>query len=252
MSKFADKLQRIYRTTAQSIGFRKSATETEVNSPLLIADLTGVGVKKASDIVNSGIDAAVISSEGLDASSFKSLVTGTGDIPLGLLLAKNSIENIPDFVDSGCDFIVFDVQTPLESINREGLGKILKIDRSLTPGMVKAINDLSMPIDGVFVAGDASPVTVELVLICQFFADLLDKPLLVTISPTVTRGELSSLREAGVNGLLLPERVPAKVFAGLKKIITGLPKTSKRKTRGSALIPQIGGEQKVEMEEEED
>ena len=251
MSKFASKLQRIYRTPASSVGFRKSDSEAESPSLLLVADLTKADVKKAKGIIDSGIDAIILSSGGLDTETFERLVSSAGDIPLGLLIESTSREKIADFVESGCDFIIFDLLTPLEVVNKEGLGKILKIDPSLAPGLVRSINELTLPVDGVFVAGEDAAVTIEHLLTCQFFAELLNEPLLTNVSSSVTSSELSSLRGAGVTGLISPQGLSGKAFVELRKKISSLPKTAKRKAGPGALLPHVGTELETEVEEEE-
>lgn len=256
MSKFADKLGRIYRTAAPALGFRKSAEEAELPPLLLVADLNKTGVKKAKSIVDSGIDAAIVSSESIDADSFKELATGTGEIPLGLLVEENSSqEKIQDLINSGGDFVIFGLQAPLETISKEELGRVLKIEPSLAPGLIRAINELSLSIDAVLIAGDNPTVTIERLLTCQLFAGLVNKPLLINVNSSLTSDELSNLHRAEIKGLILPEGTPLKVFAELKKTISSLPKTPKRKTSISVLLPGIGATpetKKVEEEEEEE
>ena len=257
MSKFADKLQNTRNNITTSIGFRKSATaEQETRSALLIADLTKAGEKKTKSIIKSGIDAAVISMSGLDVTSFKELTAAIGDIPLGLLTDHNTPDNITEFIEYGCDFIIFDLKTPLKAINKDGVGKILKIDSTLTPGMTKAINELSLSIDGVLIAVESSALTIEHLLIFRLFTDLLDKPVLTTVEPSLTNDELSSLHKSGIKGLMLTQGTSAKTFTDLKKQIEALPKIKATKPGHNAVLPRITDNQKsmaeVEEEEEED
>ncbi len=253
MSKFADKLGRIYKAAAPALGFRKSTEEAELPPLLLVADLTKASVKKLKSVVDSGIDAAVLNSENVDAASFKELSTSKGDVPLGLLAEEGSSqEKIQELIDAGCDFIVFGLQTPLEIINKEGLGKILKIEPSLTPGLLRAINELSLPIDAVLIAGDSSTVTIERLLTCQLFVGFLNKPVLINVNSSLTSSELSSLQGTGVKGLILPEGTPLKVFTELKKTISSLPKTPKHKTSAGVLLPHISTQPETKKVEEED
>jgi len=251
MSKFAEKLQRIYRGSAPSLGFRKS-DEAESAPLLIVASLTKTGTAEANALVAVGIDAGIISAKGLSAKSFGELARVLGDIPLGLSLESTEKEAIAKSIDLGCDFVVFGLKTPLEAVNKEGLGRVLKIEPSLEPGLVRAINALPLSIDGVLVTGDEPAITIERLLIYQRFTELLNKPLLVNLSSNVTADELSSLFEAGINGLVLPEVLSADVFANLKKSASGLSRTAKRKTKASALLPRVSGELEAEVEEEEE
>ena len=256
MSKFADKLNRIYKSSAPALGFRKSREETELPSLLLVADLTKAVVKKSKGIADREMDAAVISSESIDADNFKELIKSTGEVPLGLLLEEGSSqEKIQQMIDAGCDFVVFGLQVPLEAINKEGLGKVLEIEPSLTPGLIRAVNELSPPIDAALIASNAATITIERLLTFQLFAGLLNKPILVNVNSELTSGELNSLHETGVKGLILPEGTSLKVFAELRKTISSLPKTPKRKTSAGVMLPHISTQpetKKVEEEEEEE
>jgi hypothetical protein len=254
MSKFAEKLQRVYRGAAAPIGFRRS-TEAEPPPLLVIANLTKVGAAEAKAIADAGIDAGIVIGAGLDAKSFGQLSKAIGDVPLGLFLGSAEKEEIAQSVDLNCDFVVFGLKTPLEAVSREDVGKFLRVEPSLDSGLVRAINELPLTVDGVLVAGEELSVTVERLLICQRFADLLTKPLLMTVNLSVTSTEISSLFQAGVNGLVLPEKAPTETLAELKKVIASLPKVAKRQSKGAALLPRLGGGLGAEVqggEEEEE
>jgi hypothetical protein len=251
MSKFAEKLQRIYRGSAPALGFRK--TDEEEGPPLLIvAGLTKTGAAEANALVAAGIDAGVVGAKGLSAKSFGELTKAVGDVPLGLSLESTEKEAIAKSIDLGYDFVFFGLKTPLEAVNKEGLGRVLKIEPSLEPGLVRAINTLPLEIDGVLIAGDEPTVTVERLLIYQRFTELLNKPLLVNVNSNVTAEELRSLFEAGINVLVLPETLSVEVFADLKKSAAGLSRIAKRRTKAAAILPRVSGELEAEAEEEEE
>ena len=253
MSKFAEKLERIYKTAAPAIGFRRFSEEAELPALLLIADLSKAGVKKARGVVDSGIDAAIVSSDNIDASSFKELAAVMNNIPLGLLLADSHQQNTREAIDLDCDFVIFGLQTPLEAVSKEGLGKVLKIEPSLAPGLVRAINELSPAVDAVLIAGESATVTVKQLLTSQFLSDMLNKPLLIHGHSSLTSSELISLREAGIKGLILPEGTSPKSFAELEKLIDSLPKSPRRKTKtGGVLLPQISIPEAREEKPDED
>jgi hypothetical protein len=227
MSKFTEKLQRVYRGVSTSIGFRKSA-EAEPPPLLVIANLTKASAAEAKAIAGAGIDAAIVSSAGLGAKGFGQLSKAMNNIPLGLLLASAGKEEIAQSLGLGGDFVVFDLKAPLEAVSKEGTGKLLMIEPSLDPGLVRAINELPLTLDGVLVTGEESSVTVERLLICQRFSDLLVRPLLVAVDLSVTGAEISSLLQAGVNGLVLPEKVPAEKFAERLRIPPFCPSLAAR------------------------
>jgi hypothetical protein len=256
MSKFIDKLKRIYRTAAPPLGFRKSTEEIEIPSLALIADITNANMKKAKSLADSKVDAAIMSSVGVDADSFKELSVATDNLPQGLLLAENSEpDQIRDILSLDWDFLVFGLQTPFETINKEGTGKILRVAPSINPALTRMINELTFPIDAVLVTNDNSTITIGFLLTCQLFASLLNKPLLVNMNAPINNDTLNNLYGAGVKGLILPEGMALKPVTELKKAINNLPKTIKRKQGTGVLLPSIGlqTESSVEkVEEEED
>lgn len=253
MSKFADKLGRIYKTVAPAIGFRKPGTEAELPPLLLVANITKAGTRKAKSVVENGADAAVVNSECIDIAGLRELSASMNSTPLGLLLEDGNTEKTQELMKLDWDFIIIGLQTPVETVSKEGLGKILKIEPSLAPGLVRAINELSTSIDGVLITGEAPSITIECLLTCQFIASLVNKPLLVNVNSSPTSNEVSSLYEAGVKGLLLPEGTTPKTFAELRKLVSSLPKTPKRKTKAGVILPHLGmPETKVEKVEEEE
>jgi hypothetical protein len=251
MSKFAEKLERVYRGTAPPIGFHKS-TEAEISPLLFMATLTKTGAADASALAGAGIDAGIIGGKSLSAKSSGELTKAIGDVPLGFFLDSTEKDVIAKSLDLGCDFIVFGLKTPLEAVNREGLGRVLRIEPSMEPGLVRAVNSLPLEIDAVLIAGDDPAITIERLLIYQRFTELLNKPLLVSLSAMITTEELNALFKAGINGLMLPEGVTAEVFAGLKASAAGLSRTSKRKAGMAAILPRVSGELETEVEEEEE
>jgi hypothetical protein len=251
MSKFAEKLERIYRGTAPSFGFRKS-TEAEISPLLFLATLTKTGAADANALAMAGIDAVILGGKGISAKSCGELTKAIGDVPLGFFLDSTEKDAIAKSLDLGCDFVVFGLKTPLEAVNREGLGKVLRIEASMEPGLVRAVNALPLEIDGVLISGDEPVITIERLLIYQRFSELLNKPLLVGLSAMITVEELGGLFKAGVNGLLLPEGVTAEAFVSLKASAAGLSRISKRKTGAAAILPRVSGELETEVEEEEE
>jgi hypothetical protein len=92
-------------------------------------------------------------------------------------------------------------------------------------------------------------------MLFQRFADLLTKPLLVSIPLIVTTSELQALWEAGVNGVVVEVGVgqPAERLKELRKIIDNLAFPSPRKReKAKALLPYISSEASEAIEEEEE
>jgi hypothetical protein len=258
MSKFTTKLERIYRSAAPPMGFRKSIDDTDIPSIALIADLTKATAKKAKGITVDKIDAAIINSSNTDSSNFKEIAAAVGDLPLGLLISEDSKpEEIRLTIKLNWDFLLFGLHTPLDLISKESKGKILIVEPSLSPTLVRAINELNFPVDAVLTINPDSSITMRFLLTCQLFTSLLNKPLLVSTLLSADNDELINLHAAGIKGLLLPTVSSQKLITEVKKQISELPKTVKRKSGTGAVLPHIGLQaetrtEKVEEEEEEE
>jgi hypothetical protein len=115
---------------------------------------------------------------------------------------------------------------------------------------VRAIN--SFEVDGVFVSrGIDSSVAVEHLLVYRRFVEVLEKPVIITLPSLATKEELTSLRQAGVSGVIAASGQSFEALAELKKTIDALPREARvRRSRAGVVLPQYGGS--VVDEEDED
>ena len=91
--------------------------------------------------------------------------------------------------------------TPLTLLQNDEIGKILEIESSLSEGLLRAANEL--PIDAVLITTEQEGeyfLTWHHLMLFQRFANLLTKPLFVSIPSSVTANELQALWETGVDG----------------------------------------------------
>jgi len=251
MSKFVNKLQSLSKSSNTPIGFHPSASESKGPAMLLIAGLSGTKVNEAKIVADVNADAGLILSEGPSARIIRQMVEAVGDIPLGVFVKGMSEEKINEFASLGCDFLVFDIRIPAAVLHKEEIGKFLMIEPSLDQGFVRAIN--SLEVDGVFINGrDGDPfVAVEHLLICQRFVELLEKPVIMTLPSLVTKAELTSLWQAGVDGIVVPSTQSVEALTELKKMIDGLPRGARgRRAKADVKLPNYGG--LVASEEEDD
>jgi len=251
MSKFVDKLQSLSKSSSTPIGFHPSVSELKSPAMLLIAGLSGTKVNEAKIVADVTADAGLILNESPSARIVKQMVEAVGDIPLGVFVKGMNEEKINEITSLGCDFVVFDIKIPAAVLHKEEIGKSLMIEPSLDQGFVRAIN--SLEVDGVFIngrGGDAF-VAVEHLLICQRFVELLEKPVIMTLPSLVTKAELTSLWQAGVDGIVTPSTQSVEALTELKKMIDGLPRGARgRRTKADVKLPNYGG--LVASEEEED
>jgi hypothetical protein len=253
MSKFVDKLQSLSKSSTTPIGFHPSVSKLKGPAMLLIAGLSGTHVKEAKIAADVNTDAGLILSESPSAKVIKQIFEAVGDIPLGVFLKGMGEEKINELVSLGCDFVVFDIKVPAAVLHKDKVGKFLMIEPSLDQGFARAIN--SLEVDGVFISsgGEDSFVTVEHLLVCRRFVELLEKPVIMALPTLVTKAELTSLWQAGIDGVVAPSTQSVEALAELKKMIGDLPKGARgRRAKAGVKLPHYGGVVAGEEDEEQE
>jgi len=257
MSKFIDKLNQVSRVVPQSMGFGRAQPASEKPKILLIASLTEASVGGLVDYV-AGADAGLlhISKLSSGAKTLKEMSQAVPDIPWGGWLKNIDKGEIKQMAKAGCDFMVFPAaNTPLALLQNGEIGKILEVEASLSEGLLRAVNELS--IDAVLIAGEQKEyfLTWHHLMLFQRFADLLTKPLLAFIPSNVTVNELQALWEAGVEGVIIEVGAgqPVDRLKKLRQVIDKLAFPSQRKRgKAEALLPPIGRESSIVTEEQEE
>jgi len=258
MSKFINKLKQVSQGAPQTIGFRRAEAVSTRWKIQLVASLTEGDINSLADYVG-GADAGVVpisrSSSGVE--TIKKISGAMADIPWGGWLEDIDQKRLKQVMGHGCDFVVFPADgTPLTIAQSDEVGRILQVEATLDANLLRAVNEL--PVDAVLVGseekGERSLTWYKLMLF-QRFADLLTKPLLVSVPPNVTAGELKSLWEVGVDGVVVKaggER-PAGELEKLRKMIDKMTfQIPRRREKRDVLLPRTGGESGVVAEAEED
>ena len=262
MSQLIDKLNLVAKSAPQPMGFRAGQPASASLKMVLIAGLTQTkNVTGLAGYVN-GADAVLlpITRTGAGVTARQKLVESLPDIPWGRWLADTDEKETGKWIEAGCDFVVFPAaSTVLTTSQDDKLGRILQVELSLGEGLLRAVNEL--PVDAVLAAdgdGEGSCLTWHHLMLFQRLANLLTKPLLVSVPSGVTAGELQVLWGVGVDGVVAavgPEP-PAGRLAELRRMIDSLKLPPRKRGKAEALLPRIGGEtgtaEEVEEEEEEE
>jgi len=242
MSKFVDKLQSLSKSSTTPIGFHPPVSELKSPAMLLIAGLSGTQVNEAKIVADVNANAGLILDEGPSTRIVKQMLEAVGDVPLGVFVKGMSEEKINELASLGCDFVVFDIRIPAAVLHKEEVGKFLMIEPSLDQGFARAIN--SLEVDGVFISnrGGDSFVAVEHLLVCRRFVELLEKPIIMALPSLVTKAELTSLWQAGVDSVVAPSTQSVETLAELKKMIGDLPRGARgRRPKAGVKLPHYGG-----------
>ncbi len=258
MSRFIGKLNQVSRAVPQPVGFRTTQLVSPKPKILLVASLAQANVEDLADYV-AGADAGVlhISELSSGATTLQKISQVMPDMPWGGWLRDSGQGEIKQMAKVGYDFVVFPAaNTSLAMFQGDEVGKILEVEPSLSEGLLRAVNEL--PIDAVLIASEPVEgyfLTWHHLMLFQRFADLLTKPLLVSIPLIVTASELQALWEAGVDGVVVEVKIgqPAERLKELRQVIDKIIFPSPRKQRkAEALLPHIGEETSVVIGEEEE
>lgn len=256
MSRFIDKLNRLSRPEPQPMGFGTKQPTSPKPKIQLVASLTQESAESLTDYV-AGADAGLlrISKPGSGAQTLQKISQAMPDIPWGGRLQGSSLGKIKQTAKVGGDFVVFPaVNTPLVLLQNDEVGKILEVEASLGEGLLRAVNEL--PIDAVLITGkERDFLTWQHLMLFQHFADLLTKPLLVSIPSNVAAGELQALWEAGVDGVVIEVTAgqPQDRLRELRRVIDKLTfPLPRRREKTQPLLPYVSAEAGVVTEEEEE
>jgi hypothetical protein len=243
MSRFINRLKQVSQGIAQPMGFKAANTGQSQTKMLLVAGLAKAGSDKLPDYV-AGADAGLIiaTEAGSGASAIKEATGAVSGIPWGGRLEGINADGAKQIAEAGGDFLVLPAAGGvLPELEDSQMGRVLEIEMSLDEGLLSTINRL--PADAALIAAAPSEgtfLTWHRLMYLQRCADLLAKPLMVSIPLGLTAAELKVLWDTGVDGIVV--EMGAKQTAGglseLRRAIDGMPPASKR-SRGkrAALLP---------------
>jgi len=254
-----DKLNQLSRAEPQPMGFRATQPVSPKPKIQLVASLVQESVESLTDYV-TGADAGLLSISKLSSGikALQKISQVHSDIPWGGRLDSGEPGGIKQMTKVGCDFIVFPAtNTPLAIPQNDEIGKILEVEASLSEGLLRAANELT--VDAILIAGEERKdnfLTWQHLMLFRRFADLLTKPLLVSIPSVVTAGELQALWDAGVGSVVVEVTVgqPQDRLKELRQVIDKLTFPSPRKReKAEPLLPRISrGQDAVTAEEGEE
>ncbi len=256
MSKFIDRLNQVSLAVPQPMGFRAAPVQ-EKPKILLIASLAQADIDGLADYM-AGADAGLLHIPNLSSGTknLQRVRQIVPNIPWGGWLRGVNWGAVKRMVKVDCDFFVFPAaNTSLAVFQSDEVGMILEVEASLSEGLLRTVDEL--PVDAVLLAGEQGEdnfLTWRHLMLFQRFADLLAKPFLVSIPSSVTAGELQTLWEAGVNGVVVEAGVgqPRERLKELRQAIDELTFSPRKQRKVEALLPHISEETSPVTEEEEE
>ena len=257
MSQLIDKLNQVARVVPQSMGF--GAIRSVPTKPKLLLIVRLIQTYDADRLADYAAiaDAVLFTGSGAGAKAAEKPVPPSPGVPWGAWLEDIRGEETGPLAEAGGDFVVFPAEIALAATVPDKAGKILQIAPSINEGLLRAINEL--PVDAVLLADaeeEKRRLTWHHLMLFQRLANLLNKPVLVSLPANVTESELQSLWKTGVDGIVVNVETgqPAKRLQELRQTIDRLTFPPRSRGKMEALLPRVGTEPSAvtEVEEEEE
>ncbi len=251
MSKLVDRLENLSKESVEPMGFTATARRNKGIPMLFIAALPKVDIHLAQKIGNSA-DAIVVPVNDLEKElgSLKNMAETAKELTWGVWFkGKNPILDLKEL---DADFAIFEPENMSAAILRmEEMGKIAEVLPSVPEGLGGSIEEL--PIDAVLVSSSASFISVHELMSFHWITDLTCKPLLVVLTMELSAEDLSSLWDAGVQGVVVPVKTAADKDKLLewRKALSDMPV---KRTGGkiSPLLPRLSSSSSSFDDEDEE
>ncbi len=254
MSKFIDKLKRLREVEPQPMGFAIGKTIPEKPRLQLAASLPSGESDSVSSISNSVDAVAVELAKPDDLKAIEKICqTKDGAITGGWFRIPEG-ETLSKVTETPCDFIIFPANSTLVAIQKEKIGKVLELDETISDGLLRTANDL--PVDAVLISDKdkESPFTLNRLMIVRRMVQMLNKPVIVSVSDNLTGADLQALWDMGISGILI-ESVSEKSASRLEKLRKAIekltPSASRKRERPSPILPHMQPEAPPLREDEE-
>jgi len=209
-------------------------------------------MKKAEDLL-TGADAGILTMNNLISGleSLRKFAKIKPDIPWGGWI-KNMQWLKNEFTGTEADYIVFTPDTPILNLPVK-IGRILELNSLLTDSMIRAIEDL--PIEAIMLNDNTGNLlNWQYLLTLQRLDNLISKPILIKAPAEISRDDLSTLWEVGVDGIVVEigngqhKDTLQELRLRIDKVSFPIPRKTKKT---NVRLPFINTEAAKEEDEEE-
>jgi len=243
MSKLLEKLERISVGGGQPLGFGAAVNRSKIPQMVMIAGIPEGNAGLANIAAEAGADAILLTVEepAKKDEVLAQLSSTKIEMPWGVSIEAVTREDMQKLVEAGCDYVIFSpVKSSAAALNVEKIGKVLRVDTSLSDSQAKAINRLS--VDAVLLdpdGDDESSLTVQQLMVYEYLAACAGKHLVAAMPPGFPVDDIESLWGLGVRGVIvdLNVRDPKGRLSQVKEAIQKLPTT--RKKRGGKISASL-------------
>lgn len=249
MSKLFKKIEQAGKATPAPIGF--AARREEPLPPILLA----IAVSRPEEVAaTQGVRPDAFLFTLSSPKDLEALAGAAGDIPWGVVVVPWSASLAEKALQKGADFLIVDTDAPLEALNHQDLGRILRFPSNVPEEVANALEPL--PIDGVLLAEPVRPpFSLGSALELAQWRGRVPRPVLVQVECPPSSWELETLRDIGVSVLVLPyAAVKSHALEELRQRLLTLSHRRPAKERPAPLLPRVPlpGVAPPEEEEEEE
>ncbi len=235
MSKLADKVRKATRLSSQALGFGAVKASSEATMVLagIARDAAGAG-----ELAKRGADVVIVGIAGAPGAAAK---PGDGTVA-GAWIAGRADNESSSYREAGFDFVVFGVDSAATSLLDENVGYVIALPEDLSDNELRTLE--AFQLDAVYVGEIDGAMTVRRQIGLRRIYATTRKPLMATVSTSISPAELQALRDTNVIVVAIEG---ADNVEKLRKMIDALPVRVRRKDgddRPTPLVPRtIGGEE---------
>ena len=204
MSKLIELIRKLGQQSQQPLGFGALASKAET-SPGMALIVTGSASSAADNldaIEGNVVDAVILSSD--DANPIENY-DGIGKYVWGIGPGALSNEDVEGLVASGCDFFVIDPETaPAALASQTDVSTIVTLSEPADRETSLALRELGVSGSLCRPAADVSEIAYRDLVAIRRMGASVGGALLVECPSEISGAGLAALRDAGVDGIVVP------------------------------------------------
>ena len=249
MSKLSDRLKEVSSGVVRPLGFGLSVPRPQSLPLLLVALMDSLEQQIVSQVVKEGAE-VVLAPAGpvTDEKTLKAMVSARDGALWGGVLEAGGRDEIERLERAGCDVVLLrSGALAADTLIPEKVDKLLEVDPAWPDILVRGLGQLPVAA-AVFRIQAGETMSIQQLLQCQRIVGLAQKPILVTLPPTVGTEALALLRDAGVSGVMVAPGMVKDFRTALKELPPRKPRE-----RPDAVLPigLLGSHEESEEDEED-
>ena len=244
MSQLLNKLDRINRGSPAPMGFGAATRVEKTPAMVLIGDVSRNFNQGTNRVDQLPADGALM--QGLPVDDNLSRVTELlTAVPWGIRVDQLDQAGAKELLDRGCDFIIVRPENSfVDAMKDDQVAYLMDLPSEPTERFLRAIEDL--PVDAIVMDRSTlqCPVTLLDLISIASVRSMFEKYLIVHADVGITPKEIESLRDVGVDGLIVDAQSTKKDLKDLHQRLLDVPRQRRAKSdRFAAVLPRSVGEQ---------